>query len=756
MADPTGGDRRDRSAAASAPSAAFELYHPLLQRWVWEQRWTELRDAQERAAAPILRGERDVVIASATASGKTEAAFLPIVSRLLGEDRARGVQVLYVAPLRALINDQYERLSAMCDAMDVPIARWHGDVAASQKAKLVRNPSGILLITPESLEALFVRRGTAVGALFQPLRYVVVDELHAFIGSERGRQLQSLLDRLGILINRRVPRIGLSATIGDLPMAARYLRPPDGGDALIIDADDGSAEVRIGVRGYRSMRPAAGPESAPGSDEPDQSADDADDGSEAAISRAVFDVVRHGHHLVFANSRGTVERYTDMLRRWAAAEGLPNAFFPHHGSLSREIREEAESRMKDPSRPATTVCTVTLELGIDLGSVETIVQIGPPASVSSLRQRLGRSGRRGQPAVLRVFVTERGVDADTPIQDSLRSDLVQTIAVIRLLAAGWCEPPTAGDLHLSTMVQQVLSVIAEYGGVRPDAAWRVLAGHGPFCDVAPEPFADLLRSLGRAGLVTQMDDGTLLLDEKGERMVGHYSFYAAFETAEEFRVVFGTRVLGSLTIQEAVAEGSLILFAGRRWQVVRLDPDRRTIEVSPAAGGRVPQFGGEGAPVHARVREEMHVVYRGTDVPPFLDPTAAALLAEGRSTFSGAGLDRHLLREAGDDVLLFPWSGDCVVNTLAVQLRAMGFRVVHEGLSLRVANCDGPSCLDALGSIARGELSDSVALAATVGWKQGAKWDWTLSESLLDMAYAGRDLDVDGAAKAAARTVAGG
>jgi ATP-dependent Lhr-like helicase len=755
MADPTRGARRDLSAEASAPSAAFELYHPLVQRWVWEQRWTELRDAQERAAAPILGGERDVVIASATASGKTEAAFLPIVSRLLAEGRARGVQVLYVAPLRALINDQYERLSAMCDAMEVPIARWHGDVAASEKAKLVRNPSGVLLITPESLEALFVRRGTAVAALFDPLRYVVVDELHAFIGSERGRQLQSLLDRLGILIGRRVPRIGLSATIGDLPMAARYLRPPDGGDALIVDADDGSAEIQIGVQGYRSMRPAARPESAPGSDELDQSADDADDGSEAAISRAVFDVVRRGHHLVFANSRGAVERYTDLLRRWAAAEDLPNAFFPHHGSLSREIREEAESRMKDPSRPATTVCTVTLELGIDLGSVETIVQIGPPASVSSLRQRLGRSGRRGQPAVLRVFVTERDVSADTPIQDSLRSDLVQTIAVIRLLAAGWCEPPTAGDLHLSTMVQQVLSVIAEYGGVRADAAWRVLAGYGPFRDVAPESFADLLRSLGRAGLVTQMDDGTLLLDEKGERMVGHFSFYAAFETAEEFRVVFGTRVLGSLTIQEAVAEGSLILFAGRRWQVVRLDPDRRTIEVSPAAGGRVPQFGGEGAPVHDRVREEIQVVYQGTDVPPFLDPTAAALLTEGRSTFSGAGLDRHLLREAGDDVLLFPWSGDRVMNTLAVQLRAMDFRVVREGLSLRVVNCDGPSCLDALGSIARGGLSDSVALAATVGWKHGAKWDWTLSERLLDLAYAGRDLDVDGAAKGAARIVAG-
>ena len=178
-----------------ATSNAFQLLHPAVQRWIYEQGWTELRDAQERAAGPILDGSLDVIIASATASGKTEAAFLPICSRLLAPENS-GASVLYVSPLKALINDQSDRMERLCETLEIPVHPWHGDIPQGRKREFLKQPSGILLITPESLEAIFVNRGSSVALLFSKLLYVIVDELHSFIGSERGQQLQSLLRRV--------------------------------------------------------------------------------------------------------------------------------------------------------------------------------------------------------------------------------------------------------------------------------------------------------------------------------------------------------------------------------------------------------------------------------------------------------------------------------------------------------------------------------------------------------------------------------
>src|SRR5436853_2120515 len=215
------------SSEMNEASSAFHRLHPKIQRWLWRQGWGALRDIQEAAIGPILAGDRDVVIAASTASGKTEAAFLPILTAL-AEDSGGSVRVLYISPLKALINDQFDRLELLCEDLEVPVARWHGDVAASQKKKLLARPGGVLIITPESLEALFVLQGPKVRSLFERLAYVVVDELHAFIGGERGQQLQSLLHRVELAIRRRVPRVALSATLGDLAIACEFLRPREG------------------------------------------------------------------------------------------------------------------------------------------------------------------------------------------------------------------------------------------------------------------------------------------------------------------------------------------------------------------------------------------------------------------------------------------------------------------------------------------------------------------------------------------------
>ncbi len=392
-------------------SSGFSRLHGKIQRWIWEQGWTELRDAQERAIQPILDGQSDVLIGSATASGKTEAAFLPILSRLLEEKSSKpGVQALYLSPLKALINDQFDRLEALCEQLDIPVHRWHGDVAHFRKKRVLKKPSGILLITPESLESIHVNHAPGIPGLFGRLAYVVVDEIHSFIGTERGIQLQSLIHRVELTVRRRIPRIGLSATIGDMEMAAAFLRPQGRFPPRIIVSEAGGRIVQLLVRGYVQRMPETGdvvPEGEGENHNPGA-------GDDLAIARDLYGVLRGNSHLVFANSRQRVEVFADLLRRLCEKNRVPNEFWPHHGSLSKEIREDSEAALKESGRPATAVCTSTLEMGIDIGFVASIAQVGNPPSVAGMRQRLGRSGRREEPPSLRIYIQEPEITPFTP------------------------------------------------------------------------------------------------------------------------------------------------------------------------------------------------------------------------------------------------------------------------------------------------------------------------------------------------------
>ena len=348
-----------------------------------------MRDIQEQAVNPILDG-RDVLISSPTASGKTEAAFLPICTDL-ADSASESLGIIYISPLKALINDQCLRLEQLFECIDSPVTPWHGDVPAHVKRRFIERPKGALLITPESMEALFVRRGTEIPRLVDHLRFIVVDELHAFIGTERGRQLQSLMHRIEIAARRLIPRVGLSATLGDVGMAAEFLRPRHGQCVAQITSHALTREVHMQLRGYRRLRPRMAKGSVNQADANSQDTSEATEPATADdfdVARHLFDTLRGGTNLVFGNRRMQVELFADLLRRQAEKRNLPNKFLPHHGSLAREIREAAEEQLRGP-RPATVIATTTLELGIDIGAVDSIAQIGPPPSVASLMQRLG-------------------------------------------------------------------------------------------------------------------------------------------------------------------------------------------------------------------------------------------------------------------------------------------------------------------------------------------------------------------------------
>jgi len=725
-------------SASDARSSAYQTLHPRIRQWIHHQGWRRLHEAQERAAAPILAGDQDVIIAAATAAGKTEAAWLPICTALLrdmeqGRGRA-GVKALYIAPLKALINDQHDRLSQLCEPLDLPVHRWHGDVPGSRKAALRRAPDGLLLITPESLEALFVTSGTKVGSVLAGLRYVVIDEFHAFIGTERGAQLQSLLHRVELLARRTLPRIALSATLGDFTAAAGFLRPGRGDAVQVIHGADDGRELKLLLRGHVTTDPGR------------PRLDDEEPRDKAAIADHLFRTLRGTDNLVFARSRSEVEEYADLLARRAAEHAVPNMFLPHHGNLAKELREHVEAQLKDSATAVSAICTSTLEMGIDIGSVHSVAQVGSPPTVASLRQRLGRSGRRdGEAAVLRLYGSEPELTARTPPADALRTELVQTIAMVELLLDQWYEPPDLAALHLSTLIQQILSVIAQRSGARVDALYSALCGNGPFARVNRRTFLALLRAMHAADLITQAADGLLLTGVAGERLVNHYSFYTAFQTAEEYRLVTDGRTLGTLPVDFPVAPGTLLIFGGRRWQVLDVHSWDKVIELARSSGGRAPAFTGGGAEVADEVRRRMDHIYRGDDVPIYLDRLAQELLGEGRAAFARMRLAKSPIIGWGKETLLFPFRGDRIVNTLAVVLAGRGLEVGQDGGALTIRGTDPFGLWRLLRELAAGPEPDPVELAAGVANKEVDKHDRFLTDELLALGYAARSLDVLGA-----------
>ena len=712
-------------------SNSFDLLDERIRRWIWQQGWDTLRASQEEAIPAILRAESDVIISAPTSAGKTEAAFLPVLSSVLSNP-ASSVRVLYVGPLKALINDQFSRLDGLCEALEIPVHRWHGDVTQAAKAKLTKSPSGILLITPESLEAVLMRQGSRVATIFAHLAYIIVDEVHSFMGTERGAQLQSLLHRLDTLIDEPVPRIGLSATLAQPELAAAFLRPGGSMPTTTI-VERGAGEIRVQLSAFYKLD---------GSAESDD--DDAKSSAQQAVVEYFIKTMAGQHNLIFCNRKSDVEMYSDALSQTCVSSGRLDEFCAHHGSLSKELREEVEIRLKNRDRPTTCVCTSTLEMGIDIGAMKSIGQVGPPPSVASLRQRVGRSGRRGEPSILRLCVIETRAEARSSLIDRLHLNLIQSAACVELMAEGWCESSNDRSLHLSTLIQQCMSVIVQRGGASIAQLYKLLLHGGLFSSVSQEQFVALLRAMKDKEIICQMDDGTLLLGVRGERIAEHFSFYCAFSTPEEYQLVGEGRPIGSMPLTVPLKSGDPLIFGGKRWQVVQVDDSRKVVTLIRSRGKRPPRFQSEGAEVDCEVRKRMFQLLNRDDFPPFMNPTAKEILSSARATFTEYHLGKRKVVGFGRETLLFHWCGDLQASTLRLMLSTRGLPVEPDP-SVLVVNADAETTVKALDDLLKGVPSAGKDLAATVGNKLCEKHDWILSEDLLIDEYASRNIDVTGA-----------
>lgn len=718
----------------------YEKLDIRVQQWIFKQGWNNLREIQSLAIRPILAGNTDLLISASTAAGKTEAFFLPAITAIAAQQE--GVGILYISPLKALINDQDRRLESLSDLLDMPVTPWHGDSPIGRKNRLRKSPAGIVLITPESLESLLIRDPGWVKSAFSNLKHIVIDEFHAFLGSERGHHLLSLLHRLEHSLNRLdnpIPRTALSATLGELEKVPLSLRPSQSFPCEIIKDSKSTATLQVQVKGYVESAYVTG---IPASS------------SEYKICGDLFKLCRGGNHLIFANSRTRTESIAATLSDLCEERLVPNEFFPHHGSLAKELRESLEARLQKEQIPTSAICTMTLELGIDIGKVNSVAQVTAPHSVSSLRQRMGRSGRRGDPAILRMLIAENEITQDSNVIDNLRLELIQSLAMIRLMIGSkWFEPADTSLYHFSTLLHQILAVTAQWGGIRADQLFDLLCKKGPFQKTTVDDYKSLLIQMGKSELITQLGSGEIVLGAIGEKVVSHYTFYAVFKTPEEFRVVSGAKSLGTLPVDSLVLVGQHIVFGGKRWKVKDVDTEKKVIYVTYAKGGKPPKFGGGGMSVHDVVRQEMLQILKSGDYRisvgdrkvDFADKIAKELFKESVEYFIAAGLDTNTLLQVGATTYIFSWLGDKTVNTIVALLILKGFEAGAYAGVIEVEKSQLHDVLAALKTLASEKLPTENELAASVPEKQLEKFDEFLPDDLLSLGYGAKVFEIKAA-----------
>lgn len=643
---------------------AFDRYAPFVQEYIYQNHWENLRSIQVAAADAIFNTDENVLLTASTASGKTEAAFFPIIT-LFSEDMPSSVGCIYIGPLKALINDQFSRLNDLCAEADIPVWHWHGDVAQSHKAKLMRHPSGILQITPESLEALLLHKHAAIAKLFGDLRFVVIDEVHSLLRGDRGGQTLCLIERLSRIAGVNPRRIGLSATIGDPEGTGEFLSLGTGRKTVIPKIDAKGSKWRLSMEHfYVKDAQAAEDKQIPGAlPVLEEKTDDAPANADPGIGY-IFEHTRGKKCLVFVNSREECEMVTTTLRHYCELNHEPDRFLVHHGNLSASYRETAEGIMKDDSQYMTTVTTATLELGIDIGRLERAFQIDAPWTVSSFLQRMGRTGRRELPPEMWFVIREDEPEVRAMLPTTIPWKLLQGIALVQLyLEERWVEPPRLDRLPFSLLYHQTMSTLASCGELSPRAlADRVLRLHY-FHRITQEDYRVLLRHLIATDHIQQTEQGGLIVGLAGERVINSFKFYGVFQESEEYTVRSESQELGTVVSPPPV--GEKLAIAGHVWQVLDVDHKRRLIYCQQVKGSVPAYFGQCPGDLHTKILTRMRRVLQEDRQYPYLMKNAVARLEQARFTAAHSGAaEKTLINLGGNMWCLLPWVGTYTFLTM--------------------------------------------------------------------------------------------
>ncbi len=568
--------------------------------------WTSLRPVQELSGEALLAGANAVVLAP-TAGGKTEAALFPALHELL-ERPPRAVGVLYLAPIKALLNNQAERLGTYTQMVGLRRFVWHGDTSAADERRFLREPAELLMTTPESLEVMLASARVAEHVLFADLRMVVIDEVHALAGTDRGAHLMSVVERIAGLCPHDLQRVGLSATVGNPEAILTWLSGSSRRRGEVVDPPKVRAERRIEVRYCQDTLDVA-----------------------ADVTRLALGQ----KSLVFCESRAGTEEVATRMR------GSGIDVFVHHSSVALETRQAAEERFAR-GRNTAILCTSTLELGIDVGDLDRVFQVEAPSSVGSFLQRMGRTGRRADAVANTTFLC---TSADA---------ILQAAALIQLARTSWVEPVRLDDRCWPVLVHQLLALTLAQGAVTPDEAWSLLHRVPDFSGIGEEEFDEVVRHMIAEDYLFA-DAGRLAMGDRAEKVYGRKNFmelYSVFSSPQSYLVVTPQgRELGTLEQQfvDTLEEHrSSFLLAGRAWVAAHINQKERRVLVEPAPRGRKPSWLSAVPQVLSRpLCEAMRDVLLSSAPLPYVTGEAGLLL-EARREELGA------LLQDGTDALLAP------------------------------------------------------------------------------------------------------
>jgi len=664
----------------------FSRFPDFIKEYIYSHNWSELRDIQLDAARVIFDTQDNLLLSSSTASGKTEAAFFPIITDILSSpDYGESISVLYIAPLKSLINDQFSRLDELLDMTGITLTHWHGDVGVSHKTKLLKQPEGILQITPESLESMVINRANDIPRLFGKLKYVVIDEIHSMIGADRGSQVLCLLSRISRLIGHSPRRVGLSATVGDVKLAADWLGAGSGRATAAPIPPRTQLKWRLGLEHFYIQNPNENQTSSPSF----STAEQRDRGGYAKLDPGyeyLYDSLLGKKALVFSNSREETEYVTATLRQICKARGDRDVFLIHHGNLSASLREDAEEKMKDDDvRQAVTCATVTLELGIDIGKLDRVAQIGAPTTVSAFLQRLGRSGRRGTPPEMLMLFREEMPLPNAPLPQIIPWELLRGIALIDLYSSErFIEPPRVKKLPLSLAFHQTLSILASVGELTPKALAERVLSLPPLSGLDREIYRALLVSMINNEYIEITEQKGLIIGLAGERIINSFKFYAVFKDSEDYTVRCESEEIGTITTPPPV--GDRFALAGRVWEVKEIDLPRRLIFVKSVDGKMEVSWPGDSGEIHTKVLLAMReVLFNGKDYP-FLGENARERLENARRVAKNARMDENtVVFLGGQSYCLFPWLG-------TRSFRTMRRFMQHHASELGISDVQSESC----------------------------------------------------------------
>lgn len=632
----------------SAAASTFARFPVRLQEAIVSRLgWTSLRPVQEMAGAAILDGQNAVVLAP-TAGGKTEASFFPVLAQLMENPPEKSVGALYIAPIKALLNNQAERLGMYTEMVGLRRFLWHGDVTDTQRKAFLKEPTELLMTTPESLEVMLLSQKVPHAKLFAHLQAVIIDEVHALAGSDRGAHLMCVLERIAAHSLHDICRIGLSATVGNPADILAWMQGSSQRPGCVIDPPKIAGGRDLSIRFLPSER---------------------------AVAEEACKMAAGQKSLFFCQSRSTTESVADCLR------GRGIDVFVHHSSVSLEERQAAEARFHH-GRNAMIACTSTLELGIDVGDLDRVLQTDAPSTVSSFLQRMGRTGRREGTRANTVFFCQ---DPET---------VLQAAAIIELARTGWVESVPVNGRCWPVLVHQTLALCLQYGSVSAERVWDELRAVPDFSGIAQDEFKEMIEHMVAQDFLFR-SGGLLAVGDQTEKVFGRKNFmemYAVFSTPQLYRVVTEThRDIGSLEqafVDNLIADISSFLLGGRAWLVLNVNHQEKRITVMPAPAGRKPSwFGSAPQFLGYKICREMAAILADLRPLPYLTERAAECLREQRKERG------NILRAKGFSVemvdgeeFFWTYAGGAVNATIKYGLALLfGWTVRSDNFRLRVS-----------------------------------------------------------------------